>query len=181
MTMTPIRFLAICFPMDWHMSRRMVRWTIACIWLFSLTISLPWAIYFNLLPFPIETTPGQLLFVNVCAEDWPSERIGTWYFVLANLIFCYLLPAVIIILCYLGIWYKIERRNIPGDRPKGLKIELIMQKSRLKVVKMMMVVVVIFLLSWLPLYLMFARIKLVKDKSEWEEWLISTLMPLAQW
>lgn len=124
---------------------------------------------------------GQLQHVNVCAEDWPSERIGTFYFVLANLIFCYVLPAVIIILCYLAIWYKIQRRNIPGDRPVGLKIELIMQKSRLKVVKMMMAVVIIFLLSWLPLYLIFARIKLVKDHSEWEEWLIGTLMPLAQW
>lgn len=170
------RFLAICFPLDWHMSRRAARWTIACIWLFSLSIALPWCIYFTLVSYQLESG-----MIQVCAEDWPSEKIGNFYFVCANLILLYLLPATVILLCYLGIWYKIERRNIPGDRPKGLKIELIMQKSKLKVVKMMVVVVVIFLLSWLPLYLIFARIKLAEEKSQWEEWFISKMMPLAQW
>lgn len=155
----------------------MARWTIACIWLFSLLISLPWALYFTLVPSPHESK----YILNYCTEDWPSERIGIIYFVCANLILLYLFPATVIILCYLGIWYKIERRNIPGDRPKGLRIELIMQKSKLKVVKMMMVVVVIFLLSWLPLYLIFARVKLAEDRSSTEDWLITNLMPLAQW
>lgn len=162
--------------MDWHMSRRAARWTIACIWLFSLCIALPWAIYFTLVPYQYENKT-----IQVCAEDWPSERMGTIYFVCANLFLLYLLPATVIILCYLGIWYKIIRRNIPGDRPVGLKIELIMQKSKIKVIKMMVVVVVIFLLSWLPLYLIFARIKLVEDRSQWEDWMINRVMPLAQW
>lgn len=159
------------------MSRRAARWTIACIWLFSLSIALPWAIYFTLVSYQIDTNTNILL----CNDVWPSERIGNLYFVCANLILLYLFPAIVIILCYLGIWYKIERRNIPGDRPKGLKIELIMQKSKLKVVKMMMVVVVIFLLSWLPLYIIFARIKLVEERSQWEELFIPKMMPLAQW
>lgn len=163
--------------MDWHMSRGSARWTIACIWLFSLSISLPWALYFNLAPYSLDN--GRV--IQVCAEDWPSERMGSMYFVCANLILLYLFPAAVIILCYLGIWYKIERRDIPGNRPKGLKFELIMQKSKLKVIKMMMVVVVIFLLSWLPLYLIWARIKLAEERSMWEDWLISKMMPLAQW
>lgn len=158
------------------MSRRTARWVIACIWLFSMSISAPWAVYFTLVPYSLDNRT-----IQVCSEAWPSERMGTIYFVCANLILLYLFPATVIILCYLGIWYKIERRNIPGDRPKGLKIELIMQKSKLKVVKMMMVVVIIFLLSWLPLYLIFARIKLAEERSQWEEWLIPKMMPLAQW
>jgi len=160
--------------MGWHLSRRGARRTIAFIWIFSLCISLPWALYFKLVPYSLDSRT-----IQVCTEDWPSERMGTIYFVCANLILLYLLPAALIILCYLGIWYKIERRNIPGA--KGLKIELLMQKSKLKVVKMMMVVVVIFLLSWLPLYLIFARIKLTEERSQWEDWLITKMMPLAQW
>lgn len=235
------RFLAICFPMDWHMSRRTARWVIAGIWLFGALVSAPWAIFFTLLPAdtfdesanaslaaaaakvagdlgasatataaaatgnssgplpragggapttlattptttPPTTASGRApLTVAVCAEEWPSEEMGKWYFVFANLILCYLFPATVIILCYLGIWHKIERRNIPGENPKGLKIELIMQRSKLKVVKMMMVVVVIFLLSWLPLYLIWARIKLAQERSQLEEWLIQLTMPLAQW
>lgn len=159
-----------------HMSRRTARWTIACIWLFSMTVSIPWGLYFALAPFQYDNR-----IIQVCAEDWPSERWGTMYFVCANLILLYLFPATVITLCYLGIWYKIERRDIPGDRPKGLKIELILQKSKLKAIKMMMVVVVIFLLSWMPLYLIFARLKLATEPGPWEEWLITNLMPLAQW
>lgn len=162
--------------MDWHMGRRQARWTIACIWLFSLTIMLPWALFFQLVPYRYDNR-----VIQVCEEAWPSERVGILYFVCANLILLYLLPAVVIILCYLGIWFKIKRRNIPGVRPQGLKVELIIQKSKLKVIKMMMVVVVIFLLSWLPLYLIFARVKLAERRSEWEEWIITTFMPLAQW
>lgn len=160
------------------MSRRMARWTIACIWLFSLAISLPWAIYFNLTPYPMAEDNRT---IQVCSEDWPSEALGDMYFICANLILLYLFPAAVITFCYLGIWYKIERRDIPGDRPKGLKIELILQKSKLKAVKMMMVVVVIFLLSWAPLYLIFTRVKLAGEPSPWEDWLIQTMMPIAQW
>lgn len=157
------------------MSRRVARWTIACIWIFSLGISLPWAIYFEL-----DTFEDTEYRVYVCTDKWPNERFNRIYFICANLILLYVLPGALIMLCYLGIWYKIERRNIPGDRPKGLKIELIMQKSKLKVVKMMMVVVVIFLISWLPLYLIFARLKL-GDISDTEYHYIAMIMPLAQW
>lgn len=162
--------------MDWHMDRRTARRIIACIWLFSMTIALPWAIFFTLVPFQMEQG-----IVQTCQEKWPDPQMGKIYFVCANLILMYLFPAVVVIFCYLGIWYKIERRNIPGDGAKGLKIELIMQKSKLKVVKMMMVVVVIFLLSWLPLYLMFARFKLAETRYAWEDKVIEAVMPLAQW
>ena len=155
----------------------MVRYVLAGIWLFALFISTPWAVYFTLVPYQLDNRTS----IQVCTEDWPVERVGTIYFVCANLIMLYLFPAAVIIVCYTGIWYKIERRNIPGERSRGLKIELIMQKSKLKVVKMMMVVVVIFLLSWLPLYLISARIKLYGELSAREDWLISKMFPLAQW
>lgn len=163
--------------MDWHMPRRTARILIACIWLFSLSIALPWALFFKLMPYPHEDYT-----VQVCMEDWPSPQMGNLYFVFANLILLYLFPAVVITFCYLGIWYKIERRNIPGDRPSGLKIELIMQKSKLKVIKMMMVVVLIFLLSWFPTYVIFVRLKLFgEERGEFEDWLIRNTMPFAQW
>lgn len=174
------RFLAICFPLDWHMSRRGARWTIFFIWLFSSTIAMPWAMFFTLEPYQSEHWPEPIL---LCEERWPDQQMDTLYFICANLILCYLFPLLVITICYIGIWYKIWRRNIPGDRPKGLKIELIMQKSKLKVVKMMLVVVVIFVLSWAPLYAIFARVKLGPqiEQNSLEESIILTLLPLAQW
>lgn len=54
--------------------------------------------------------------------------------------------------------------------------------SQVKVVKMLVVVVIIFTLSWLPLYAIFIRIKLGSETMEsWEEILLSYVTPIAQW
>lgn len=55
------------------------------------------------------------------------------------------------------------RRDIPGDS-KDAQVMLMQQKSKFKVVKMLIVVVIMFVLSWLPLYMIFARIKLGENK-----------------
>lgn len=53
---------------------------------------------------------------------------------------------------------------------------------QVKVVKMLVVVVIIFTLSWLPLYAIFMRIKLSSEPMEaWEEGLLSFATPVAQW
>lgn len=47
---------------------------------------------------------------------------------------------------------------------------------------MLVVVVIIFMLSWLPLYAIFIRIKLGSEKiDEWEDYLLGNVTPLAQW
>jgi hypothetical protein len=51
-----------------------------------------------------------------------------------------------------------------------------------KVVKMLVVVVIIFMLSWLPLYAIFIRIKLGNEQMEtWEDFLLPYVTPVAQW
>lgn len=49
---------------------------------------------------------------------------------------------------------------------------------------MLVAVVVVFALSWLPLYIIFTRVKLSgkeQNFEEWEEDLQSIVMPIAQW
>lgn len=46
---------------------------------------------------------------------------------------------------------------------------------------MLVVVVILFVLSWLPLYAIVARFKFSKERSEWEDELLNAAMPLAQW
>ena len=169
------------------MTRRTARKIIIVIWLFSLVIASPWAVYFTLQPID----PG-LPEVLLCNEVWPDESTGVTYFVVANLCLCYLIPLVIITACYLAIWLKVWKRNIPGagetsDSKTGkslnLQMDLLMQRSKLKVAKMMIVVVVIFVISWLPLYCIFARVKLGGpfEEGSFEEKLFMGLAPIAQW
>ena len=169
------------------MTRTTARKIILIIWLFSLAIALPWAFFFDLRPID-----PKLSDVLICSEQWPDEFYATTYFVIANLCLCYLIPLAVITACYLAIWLKVWRRQVPGvsetrDSKSGkslnLQMDLLMQRSKLKVAKMMVVVVVIFVISWLPLYCVFARFKLggPLEEGSFEERLFMTIAPIAQW
>ena len=128
----------------------------------------------------------------LCEEDWPDESSETAYFVIVNLGLYYLIPLIIIAACYMAIWLKVWKRSIPGAQEAStsktgknlnVQMELIMQRSKLKVAKMLIFVVVMFVISWLPLYVVFARVKLggPMESGGFEEKLFMTMAPIAQW
>lgn len=127
---------------------------IAFIWVIALGTTIPWALYFQLVPYP-ETD------ILLCIEVWPPGWDGTVYFLVANVFAFYLVPMSLISLCYVLIWIKVSKRSIPGDS-KDAQMDRMQQKSKIKVVKMLIAVVILFVLSWLPLYLIFATIKFGK-------------------
>ncbi|KAK8382806.1 hypothetical protein O3P69_011388 [Scylla paramamosain] len=167
------RALAICYPMRCQITSRTCRSIILVIWVFSLTITLPWAIYFTLEPIPKTD-------LSVCTDRWPDEHSGNLYFVLANLVMCYLLPLTVISICYILIWRKVWRRKLPGER-QDVGVAMMMHRSKIKVIKMLLVVVILFALSWLPLYVIFARLKLGVALTDMENNFIHILAPIAQW
>lgn len=131
---------------------------ILCIWVIALGSTIPWALFFELVPVRIYPKSPDVM---LCLEIWPPGLDGALYFLLANLIACYILPMLLITLCYVLIWVKVWKRSIPGDS-KDAQMDRMQQKSKIKVVKMLIAVVILFVLSWLPLYLIFARIKFGK-------------------
>ena len=132
------RFLAICYPFKFQMSRLCARRVIIIIWLFSSIVAFPWALYFQLQP--IDPSSPELM---LCNEQWPDESSEITYFIVANLCLCYLIPLCAITACYLAIWVKVWRRIIPGEQPKGLgnQLDYLLQRSKIKTVKMFVVVV----------------------------------------
>ncbi|XP_053671780.1 neuropeptide SIFamide receptor-like [Anopheles nili] len=169
------RFLAIWWPLKLQITKRRARFMIVCIWIIALSSTIPWALFFELVPITPEEPDVQL-----CVEVWPRGTDGALYFLLANLVACYLLPMTLITICYILIWIKVWRRSIPGDS-KDAQMDRMQQKSKIKVVKMLVVVVILFVLSWLPLYVIFARIKLGGTLESSEEELLQIATPIAQW
>lgn len=130
---------------------------ILLIWMIALGTTIPWAIFFKLVPlFPDNANAPDVL---ICMEVWPDGMNGSMYFLFANLVAWYVVPMVLITLCYVLIWIKVWRRSIPGDSYDE-QMDRMKQKSKIKVVKMLFVVVILFVLSWMPLYYIFSRIKL---------------------
>ncbi|XP_047113854.1 neuropeptide SIFamide receptor-like [Schistocerca piceifrons] len=166
------KFLAIWWPLKFQITKRRARLIIAAIWLVALTTTLPWALFFDLV--------SVLDDVRVCVEVWPDPADGALYFLFGNLLFFYVVPFALISLCYVLIWIKVCKRDIPGDSTDA-QLERMQHKSKIKVVKMLVVVVILFVASWLPLYVIFARIKLGGELAAWEDEALPVATPVAQW
>lgn len=108
-----------------------------------------------------------------------------------NLGLQYLIPLSVIAFFYILILKKIAERRLPklarhlpanvkdGNRQSSLVIE----RSKVKVFKMLIVLVLLFALSWLPLYVIFFIIKIgprFEDQSIGNQ-ILHTSVPIAQW
>lgn len=155
------------------MTTRAARIIIACIWTYSLLVPIPWLLFFDLVPvFKDDDT----LF---CLEIWPDFLNGNIYFLVFNVLLGYLIPLIVISVCYIFIYIKVWKRDIPTDS-KNAQMERMQQNSKIKVIKMLLLVVIMFVASWAPLYIIFSRIKLGGDLVEWEQNLLPILAPIAQ-
>lgn len=180
----PNRFIAIWWPLK-QMTKRRARIMIIGIWVIALVTTIPWLLFFDLVPAE-EVFSNALVSTYtqpqyLCQEVWPPGTDGNLYFLLANLVACYLLPMSLITLCYVLIWIKVSTRSIPGEMSKDAQMDRMQQKSKVKVIKMLVAVVILFVLSWLPLYVIFARIKFGSDISQEEFEILKKVMPVAQW
>ncbi|KAK9498955.1 hypothetical protein O3M35_003488 [Rhynocoris fuscipes] len=92
---------------------------------------------------------------------------------------CYILPLILISICYLLIWRRVCCRTLPGE-PQAQNQQVI-HRSKMKVIKMLMVVIILFACSWLPLYVIFTRVKLFGPLTPLEETFVHIFLPIAQW
>ncbi|KAK3853299.1 hypothetical protein Pcinc_040154, partial [Petrolisthes cinctipes] len=168
-------FLAIWFPLKLQITSSRARRIIVLIWIIAITSAVPYYVYFETQIF-YQSMPDLI----ICVEGWPSRQAERLYFLIAHLLLCYLLPLALISFCYVMIWIRVARRSIPGDT-RDAAIHQMQQRSKVKVVKMLVVVVIIFMLSWLPLYVIFTRIKLGAELGEQEGAVLALVAPMAQW
>ncbi|XP_037950811.1 neuropeptide SIFamide receptor-like [Teleopsis dalmanni] len=171
------RFIAIWWPLK-QMTKSRARFMIFCIWVIAFGTTIPWVLFFDLVPAAESFPAAPDLYL--CQEVWPPGTNGNLYFLLAHLVACYLLPMSLITLCYVLIWIKVSTRSIPGDS-KDAQMDRMQQKSKVKVIKMLVAVVILFVLSWLPLYVIFARIKFGGEISIEESEILNKVTPFAQW
>ncbi|CAD5124352.1 DgyrCDS12641 [Dimorphilus gyrociliatus] len=172
------RYIAICHTLELHMTGTVARLIIVLIWLFSMAIMSPWAIYYQI---DYHNSPRQT--IPTCVEIWSQDPTADkskqkGYFLGATFLCCYTLPLLSIVICYTLIALRVWRRNAPGVANTS---EVIF-KSKVKVLKMLSCVVVLFAFSWLPLYATKIRILFGGSFSGMEEKiLIQTILPIAQW
>ncbi|KAG4065833.1 hypothetical protein HA402_012511 [Bradysia odoriphaga] len=171
------RYMAISSPLVPKKSKRYYLKAVLAVWITALTINLPWLYVFEL-----ETVENGSN-IEICTEIWPSPTHEKLFFIIANVLMFYLGPLVVISICYILIWQSVRRRNVPGEYNDQRSVINCINKSRLKVAKMVFVIILTFAVSWFPLYCVFVIVKFGDDflLNERIQSTIYIIVPIAQW
>ena len=159
------RYLAICHTLRCKLRSSTCRHVIICIWIASLALIVPWAIFY------VEDIYQN---VHVCYQSWPSTAARKAYFLGAIFLCCYSIPLTLITVCYVLIALRVWRRELPGDKNTSSNI---IHRSKVKVLKMLAVVVIMFAFSWIPLY----TINFLIEFDMSNDFIERMAIPFAQW
>lgn len=164
--------MAICHVMRQRNTKRMARVILVLIWAISLALMTPWAVYYT----HVYYANGPQT-IPICVEAFPQESYQKAFFLGVIFLMCYSLPLLLIGACYFLIGYRVWNRDAPGiTSSKG-----VIEKSKVRVVKMLVVVVLLFMFSWMPLYIL----RLTQDYGDFDltqsEWVNRYIAPFAQW
>ena len=133
------RSFAILFPMKTVMTKNVVRFAIAVVWLGALAFSLPVMVASKTKQF------NGTDFLS-CAEVWEPMSASTYSLVL--IIGGYFIPLIIITVVYSLAGIRLWSRQLPGH--KNLVSNKKAQSSSRRATAMLITVVIVFALSWLP-------------------------------
>lgn len=139
------RYFVIVHPFKPRMKLSVCLLLIGVVWIVSISISLPLAIYIELQPSDNGTGNST---VNVkCQESWPTPMSRRFHNV-ASLVLQYLIPFTIITYSYTKVWIILSNRKRPGKTKEKEQLEL---KRKKKTNLMLVAMVFIFAVCWMPL------------------------------
>ncbi|XP_078600590.1 neuropeptide FF receptor 2-like [Branchiostoma floridae x Branchiostoma japonicum] len=175
------RYYAVVHPTSPRFTQTAVLYILGTVWIVAAATSAPQGLVLTSVTYEgVYTADGQLL--TACEEVWPGDHYVVGYtFCLFTL--CYVFPLLTIVALYVKIGMSIWNRSKPGasrDRGKrsepsvsyntqsdtvtihsthSAQVSRLEEQKKLHVIRMLLVVVVVFALSWLPLYsLLFASL-----------------------
>ncbi|XP_022783626.1 RYamide receptor-like [Stylophora pistillata] len=152
LTLTAIsidRFMVVMFPLKRATLNHKARSIVIPIWIISIVMCSP-LLYVN----QLSEYEGEFL----CYEEWTpllfseSDPPGRSY-TITHFSLLYVLPLIVITVLYSGITIKVWNRQIPGQR--HLRHVRPHSAARKKLVRMLIVIVCLFAVSWLPYHVIF--------------------------
>lgn len=168
------RCRAIYSPLVRYLSKIQTLATICLIWTISVILAVPWAVIFNM----VDSDENGMAY---CVETWENKFHRKVYFLVVNLLCCFLLPLILILIANSVIWNRVLNRQVPEDTASVGPIKRMHKESRYGVLKKLGIVTLIFLLSWLPYYILVTRRTFGENISETESYVMDILIPFAQW
>ncbi|KAK2166744.1 hypothetical protein NP493_1308g00010 [Ridgeia piscesae] len=171
------RYLAICYAHLTVVTPQRALAIIGVLWFVPCCLQLPWAIYMSEGHFVDYANREKL---TICYTNFSSRSSERGFFLGIMFLTCYLIPLCFLALCYSLIGLRVWSRSVAGIR--GSKAERNINRSKIRIVRMLVTVTVFFACSWLPLYCVRMRIlfgpTLVGQARSVTKKII---IPMAQW
>ncbi|CAH1272970.1 MCHR1 [Branchiostoma lanceolatum] len=142
LTVTSVdRFLAVVYPIKTLGCRSVnsARLSVVCVWLVSLVLSLPIAVFARM---DTVEFPGGAS-IDTCIIDWPSESSKRAYMT-AIFVTAFPIPLLVVSVCYGRMVTKLCTAVAPTSNSSKSN------KDKRRVAKMVLAVTVMFYICWLP-------------------------------
>lgn len=144
------RFFAIIYPFKHLPVVRNTKMITSIIWVVSALYMSPYLVLFD-----VDKSMGnkwncRMIWTTISTSRKTQFEFARSYFMI-QLITLYVIPLVIIAGLYIRIGAKLSSRKIPGHSMANVVRKA--QRSKRKVLRMLIIVVVVFALCWLPAHL----------------------------
>ncbi|KAK2167354.1 hypothetical protein LSH36_29g09000 [Paralvinella palmiformis] len=141
------RYMVILYPLRPRLTFAAGIWIVAVTWLLGAAMSLPFPLFAR-----VQTIELALDSANCCRLVYPDpEQLYDRYMTLATFIAQFVIPISLAAVAYGQIVQKLWSRKLVGHATYRQKFNH--EKTRRRTIKMLIVVVLVFVLCWLPLNL----------------------------
>ncbi|XP_035671443.1 neuropeptide FF receptor 2-like [Branchiostoma floridae] len=166
------RFYAVIHPNEPKFTSEHNGVVIAIIWALAVIFAIPQVVVMDTRPY---VSADDNSTYTLCVETWPNYFKREIYTVLLFVIL-YMLPLCIIGYLYLRVGFKVWCRPVPGGGERNNA-----SRRKYRTIKMLLVVVVCFAVSWLPIH----TVMLINDcgnpSIEQRNIIYYYVFPIAHW
>ncbi|KAJ8727508.1 hypothetical protein PYW07_001627 [Mythimna separata] len=158
------RYIIIMHPLKPRLGKAAAKLVVVAVWSGALITAVPIPIVSTL---QRPTDWHQACEVDICAEEWSSPEKNRQY-TYALLVLQFVLPLGALVCTYARIAHTVWGSRLPGEAQDARDTR--MQHCKRKMIKMMLIVVTVFTMSWLPLNIFIVLWTLHGDEEEWGRW-----------
>uniref|UniRef100_A0A3B3I3C1 Neuropeptide FF receptor 1 n=1 Tax=Oryzias latipes TaxID=8090 RepID=A0A3B3I3C1_ORYLA len=183
------RFRCIVYPLQPKLTLLVAKVAIVSIWVLAVVILCPAAVALTVEKVPFHYMVhnndfNQTLPLYTCYENFANPQMRKIY---TAVLFAhiYLLPLAVITLMYISIGVKLCSSVVANREPQLANIrrhgQQMVSQKKIKVVKMLVVVTLLFMVSWLPLWTLMMMTDYGGLDRDQLDLLTSYIFPFAHW
>ncbi|XP_058822027.1 RYamide receptor-like isoform X1 [Topomyia yanbarensis] len=152
------RYIAIMWPLKPRITKTCSKVLIGVVWIIALITAAPIAIFSTLI---LPSEWHTVCNLPICKEMWPSKEQESYY-TTTLLMTQFVIPLLVLIYTYTRIAIVVWGKRPPGEAENSRDQR--MAKSKRKMIKMMVTVVIVFTICWLP----FNFLMVIDVDTSWE-------------